>query len=150
MVQITEHRYIVRDEHILSGEPIIKGTRTSVRALTYAVEEQRVLLTHNRSDFESLVQTYFDTQQKHYGVIFATNHNRSNAETLILSLWRIPTSGTKSHQLGLFKHPLRDLTSRVVRSRHSPRAKPDRVRESIPTLTNRRVGKPTAAVIRLT
>ena len=30
MVQTTEHLYIVRDEQILSGEPIVKGTRTSV------------------------------------------------------------------------------------------------------------------------
>jgi uncharacterized protein (DUF433 family) len=29
----TEHLYIVTDEKILSGEPIIKGTRTSVRAI---------------------------------------------------------------------------------------------------------------------
>jgi uncharacterized protein (DUF433 family) len=29
----TEHRYIVRNPEILSGEPIIKGTRTSVRAI---------------------------------------------------------------------------------------------------------------------
>jgi len=33
MVQSTEHLYGVRDEQILSGEPIIKGTRTSVRAI---------------------------------------------------------------------------------------------------------------------
>jgi uncharacterized protein (DUF433 family) len=33
MVQITEHLYIVRDEQILSSEPIIKGTRTPVRAI---------------------------------------------------------------------------------------------------------------------
>ncbi|MEH2465432.1 DUF433 domain-containing protein [Nostoc sp.] len=33
MVQVTEHLYVVKDEHILSGEPIIKGTRTSVRAI---------------------------------------------------------------------------------------------------------------------
>ncbi len=33
MVQTTEHLYIVRDEQILSGEPIITGTRTSVRAI---------------------------------------------------------------------------------------------------------------------
>ncbi|MGL5793238.1 MAG: DUF433 domain-containing protein [Waterburya sp.] len=33
MVQSTEHLYIVRDERILSGEPIIKGTRTPVRAI---------------------------------------------------------------------------------------------------------------------
>jgi uncharacterized protein (DUF433 family) len=29
----TEHLYIVRDGRILSGEPIIKGTRTPVRAI---------------------------------------------------------------------------------------------------------------------
>jgi uncharacterized protein (DUF433 family) len=29
----TEHFYIVTDEEILSGEPIIKGTRTPVRAI---------------------------------------------------------------------------------------------------------------------
>jgi uncharacterized protein (DUF433 family) len=29
----TEHRYIVRDEAILGGEPIIEGTRTPVRAI---------------------------------------------------------------------------------------------------------------------
>lgn len=33
MVQATEYLYIVRDEQILSGEPIIKGTRTPVRAI---------------------------------------------------------------------------------------------------------------------
>ncbi len=30
---ITAHRYIVRDASILSGEPIIVATRTSVRAI---------------------------------------------------------------------------------------------------------------------
>jgi uncharacterized protein (DUF433 family) len=29
----TEHRYIVRDDAILGGEPIVVGTRTSVRAV---------------------------------------------------------------------------------------------------------------------
>lgn len=33
MLTATEHVYIVRDEQILSGEPIIKGTRTPVRAV---------------------------------------------------------------------------------------------------------------------
>lgn len=39
--------------------------------LAYAVSQQRALVTHNRSDFEQLVQTYFATGQKHYGVILA-------------------------------------------------------------------------------
>ena len=33
MTTATEHVYIVTDERILSGEPIIKGTRTPVRAI---------------------------------------------------------------------------------------------------------------------
>jgi uncharacterized protein (DUF433 family) len=33
MVTATDHPYIVRDPAILSGEPIIKGTRTPVRAI---------------------------------------------------------------------------------------------------------------------
>ena len=33
MVQATEHCHIVTDDRILSGEPIIKGTRTPVRAV---------------------------------------------------------------------------------------------------------------------
>ena len=33
MMQATEHYYIVTDDRILSGEPIIKDTRTPVRAI---------------------------------------------------------------------------------------------------------------------
>ena len=33
MVQGTEHLYVVREDGILSGEPIIKGTRTPIRAI---------------------------------------------------------------------------------------------------------------------
>jgi len=29
----TEYKYIVKDDEILGGEPVIKGTRTSVRAI---------------------------------------------------------------------------------------------------------------------
>jgi uncharacterized protein (DUF433 family) len=33
MTQTTEHCYIIKDNQILGGEPIIKGTRTPVRAI---------------------------------------------------------------------------------------------------------------------
>lgn len=33
MTTTTQHRYVVQDERILSGEPIIEGTRTPVRAI---------------------------------------------------------------------------------------------------------------------
>jgi uncharacterized protein (DUF433 family) len=33
MIQATRHRYIVSNDDILSGEPIVVGTRTPVRAI---------------------------------------------------------------------------------------------------------------------
>jgi uncharacterized protein (DUF433 family) len=33
MTIVTEYKYIVKDKGILSGEPVIKGTRTPVRAV---------------------------------------------------------------------------------------------------------------------
>ena len=33
MIQATAHRYIVTDNEILNGEPVIKDTRTPVRAI---------------------------------------------------------------------------------------------------------------------
>lgn len=33
MTAATEYKYIVRDNEILGGEPVIKGTRTTVRAI---------------------------------------------------------------------------------------------------------------------
>jgi len=33
MTSVTEHCYVVTDSEILGGEPIIKGTRTPVRAI---------------------------------------------------------------------------------------------------------------------
>lgn len=33
MTHATKHRYIVTDDKILSGEPIVEGTRTPVRAV---------------------------------------------------------------------------------------------------------------------
>ncbi|MBE9116905.1 DUF5615 family PIN-like protein [Lusitaniella coriacea LEGE 07157] len=44
---------------------------TDAEQLTYAISQARTLVTHNRTDFEKLVQAYFDAGQMHYGVIFA-------------------------------------------------------------------------------
>ena len=33
MSTATEHLYVIKDDGILSGEPVIKGTRTPVRAI---------------------------------------------------------------------------------------------------------------------
>jgi len=39
MTTTTEHIYVVTDDRILSGEPIIKGTRTPVRAIVEIYRE---------------------------------------------------------------------------------------------------------------
>lgn len=44
---------------------------TDAEQLTHAISQARTLVTHNRTDFEKLVQAYFDKGQMHYGVIFA-------------------------------------------------------------------------------
>jgi len=76
----TEHRYIVRDDEILSGEPIIKGTRTPVRAIVelwrlgIAPEEILGDLPHLTlaqvfdvlsyyADHESEIQSYIDRNE---------------------------------------------------------------------------------------
>ena len=42
--------------------------------LTYAVNQGRTLLTHNRVDFEALAQAYLAAGQMHYGIIFAARN----------------------------------------------------------------------------
>jgi predicted nuclease of predicted toxin-antitoxin system len=44
---------------------------TDAEQIAYAISQSRTLVTHNRTDFEELVQSYFDSGQTHYGVIFA-------------------------------------------------------------------------------
>lgn len=80
MTIATEHHYIVRDDAILSGEPIIIGTRTSIRAvvelwrLGVTPEEVPVHLPHLTlaqvfdalsyyADHQAEIQAYIDRNQ---------------------------------------------------------------------------------------
>jgi predicted nuclease of predicted toxin-antitoxin system len=55
--------------------------------LAYAVSQKRTLVTHNRTDFEELIQAYFDREQAHYGVIFAVRRSPQEiAQRLMLIL----------------------------------------------------------------
>ena len=70
MVTKTAHVYVVKDDRILGGEPIIVGTRTPVRAvielwrLGYAPEEMAKELPHLglAAIFDSL--SYYSDNQK--------------------------------------------------------------------------------------
>lgn len=76
MVTATQHRYIVTDDRILGGEPIILGTRTPVRAIveiwrlgTAAEEIPRVLPHLSLAQVFDALSYYSDHQQEINGYI---------------------------------------------------------------------------------
>ena len=46
-----------------------------MRNKAYAVRENKILLTHNRVDFERLAQEYFATERSHNGIIIAVRNS---------------------------------------------------------------------------
>jgi len=71
MTTATEHLYIVRNERILGGEPIIKDTRTPVRAIVelrrmgVAVEEITSHLPHlTQAQVSDALSYYSDHQEE--------------------------------------------------------------------------------------
>lgn len=75
MTTATEHLYVVTNERILGGEPIIKDTRTPVRAIVelwrmgIAVEEITIHLPHlTQAQFFDALSYYSDHQAEinHY------------------------------------------------------------------------------------
>lgn len=45
--------------------------RSDAEQLSYAVQNGYTILTHNRLDFEKLVQEYYADNKSHYGIIIA-------------------------------------------------------------------------------
>lgn len=45
--------------------------KSDAEQLEFAVSQERVLLTHNRMDFEKLALEYFEQEKTHYGIIVA-------------------------------------------------------------------------------
>lgn len=71
MTATTEHCYIVRNDEILSGEPIIRGTRTPVRAIveTYrrggTPEEIQISMPHlTMAQIFDALSYYHDHQEE--------------------------------------------------------------------------------------
>lgn len=71
MIHITENRYVVRNDKILNGEPIIKGTRTPVRAIVetwrhgISPEEIPTLLPHlNLAQVFDALSYYSENQEE--------------------------------------------------------------------------------------
>ena len=60
--------------------------------LTFAVEQQRAIITHNRRDFEMLHQTYLDQAQLHMGIIIVKR--RPNDAHIVSKLLDILNTNT--------------------------------------------------------
>ncbi|MDJ0682846.1 MAG: DUF5615 family PIN-like protein [Xenococcaceae cyanobacterium MO_167.B52] len=67
--------------------------------LAYAVSQQRALVTHNHSDFEKLIQTYFATEQKHYGVILAVRRPPQAIAQRLLAILNHVTADEMENQV---------------------------------------------------
>lgn len=72
---------------------------TDTEQLAYAVSQARTLVTHNRTDFEELVQNYFDSGQTHYGVIFAVRRSPQEIAQRLLVILNQVTSDEMQNQV---------------------------------------------------
>jgi predicted nuclease of predicted toxin-antitoxin system len=67
--------------------------------LAYAISQERALVTHNRSDFEALVQAYFDVERKHYGVILAVRRSPQDIGRRLLAILNQVTTDEMENQV---------------------------------------------------
>lgn len=67
--------------------------------LAYAVNHERTMVTHNRADFEELIQIYFDTEQIHYGVILAVRRPPQNIAQRLLAILNQVTADEMENQV---------------------------------------------------
>ena len=67
--------------------------------LAYAISQGRTLVTHNRADFEELVQSYFESEQMHYGVIFAVRRSPQEIARRLLAILNQVTAEEMQNQV---------------------------------------------------
>ncbi len=72
---------------------------TDSEQFAYAISQSRTLVTHNRTDFEQLVQAYFDSGQMHYGVIFAVRRSPQEIAKRLLAILNQVTSDEMQNQV---------------------------------------------------
>jgi predicted nuclease of predicted toxin-antitoxin system len=72
---------------------------TDADQFAYAVSQGRTIVTHNRVDFEQLVQAYFDSGQMHYGVIFAVRRSPQEIAQRLLVILNQVTADEMQNQV---------------------------------------------------
>ncbi len=72
---------------------------TDAEQFAYAVSQGRMLVTHNRTNFEELVQSYFDAGRIHYGIIFAVRRSPQESTQGLLVILNQVTSDEMQNQV---------------------------------------------------
>jgi predicted nuclease of predicted toxin-antitoxin system len=76
-----------------------RKNRNDEEQLSYAVGQQRALLTHNRDDFARLAQQYFATGRKHYGIIIAVRRPPQEIAQRLMTIFNQTTADEIEDQL---------------------------------------------------
>lgn len=104
--------YLDEDVSVLIGELVrARGfvAKTTVEAgnlgksddeqLEYAVTREKVLMTHNRIDFEELANEYFDNDKTHYGIIIAVRRLPNQIVQRLLPILNERTTDEMKNQI---------------------------------------------------
>ena len=73
--------------------------RSDAEQLEFAAAQQKVLLTHNRADFEALAREYFSTNRRHHGIVIAVRRTPHEIVARLLVVLNSVTADEMENQL---------------------------------------------------
>ncbi len=73
--------------------------KSDVEQLEYAVNKKKVLLTHNRVDFENLAKDYFIEDKTHHGIIIAVRRLPNEMTQRLLMILNSVTADEMINQI---------------------------------------------------
>ncbi len=73
--------------------------KSDATQLEFSVNQKRVLLTHNRVDFEELAKQYFEENRNHYGIIIAVRRLPNEIAQRLLDVLNQSTADEMINQL---------------------------------------------------
>jgi len=84
---------------VVTTRDVGKPKVSDAEQLAYAVSQNRALVTHNRTDFEALVQDYFAADSMHYGVIYAVHRSPHDIAKRLLVILNHVTAEEMQNQV---------------------------------------------------
>ena len=73
--------------------------KSDAEQIEFAIKKKRVLLTHNRVDFESLVRQYFERDKTHHGIIIAVRRLPNKMTQRLLDVLNYTTADEMINQI---------------------------------------------------